>query len=98
MDESNYTAEGVKGTFGPNDKGIDDHLTFDDPINKPSHYTSHPSGVECITITESMDFLTGNVIKYIWRSNDKYSKIQDLKKAQWYLNRLIEREEKTETG
>jgi len=62
-----------------------------DPVNHPSHYTSHPSGVECIDITKHMDFLTGNVIKYIWRSGLKSttSELEDLKKAQFYLNAKI---------
>lgn len=65
-----------------------------DMVNHPPHYTSHPSGVECITITEWFSFNLGNVIKYVWRaglkSNDKLS---DLKKAQFYLNREIARQE-----
>ena len=67
-----------------------------DPVNRPKHYTEHPSGIECIQITEHMDFLLGNVQKYIWRagSKDGNSKINDLEKAQWYLNRAILREKK----
>lgn len=67
-----------------------------DPIN-PSHYTSHPSGVECIEITEHHDFCTGNAIKYLWRAGlktagdetDREAEIRDLKKAEWYLRRKI---------
>ncbi len=36
-----------------------------DPVNHPKHYTAHPSGVECITITEHMGFNLGNAMKYI---------------------------------
>jgi hypothetical protein len=60
-----------------------------DPVNHPPHYTSHPSGVECITVTEHMDFLTGNAVKYIWRADSKGSEIEDLEKAIWYLQRRI---------
>lgn len=68
----------------------------DDPVNHPSHYTSHPSGVECIQVTEHMTFNCGNAIKYIWRNGlkDGQANTQDLQKAIWYLNREIERLEK----
>lgn len=62
-----------------------------DPVNKPKHYNIHPSGVECIQITEHMNFCRGNAIKYIWRAGDKGNEIQDLEKAVWYLNKEIER-------
>jgi Protein of unknwon function (DUF3310) len=58
-----------------------------DPVNHPPHYTSHPSGVECITITRHMGFNIGNVVKYLWRAGlkDQAPTLQDLKKAAWYL-------------
>lgn len=62
-----------------------------DPVNQPSHYKQHPSGVECIAITEHMNFCLGNSVKYIWRAAEKGNAIQDLQKAQWYLNREIAR-------
>ena len=61
----------------------------DDPVNHPKHYTSHPSGVECIQITEHMGFNLGNAVKYIWRADLKADAIQDLEKARWYLDREI---------
>lgn len=64
---------------------------FNDPVNHPNHYTSHPSGVEVIQITEHMNFCLGNAIKYILRADHKGNQIQDLKKAVWYINREIER-------
>lgn len=60
-------------------------------VNKPEHYNAHPSGVECITITEHMNFNLGNAIKYIWRSSLKGKHRQDLEKAIWYLNRELSR-------
>lgn len=63
----------------------------EDPVNHPSHYTDHPSGVECIQITEHMNFCLGNAIKYIWRAGLKIDRIEDLKKAMWYLQREIDR-------
>lgn len=67
-----------------------------DPVNRPSHYTSHPSGVECITITRHHNFNIGNVIKYCWRAGLKGGapNVEDLKKAQWYLADEIRRLEK----
>jgi hypothetical protein len=62
-----------------------------DPVNHPEHYTSHPSGVECIQITEHLSFCLGNAVKYIWRADEKGNDIVDLKKAAWYINREIER-------
>lgn len=62
-----------------------------DPVNHPAHYTGHPSDIECIQITRHMNFNKGNALKYIWRSSDKGSEIQDLQKAIWYLNDEIER-------
>ena len=63
-----------------------------DLINHPAHYTSHPSGVECIEITEHMTFCLGNAMKYIWRAGIKStSEMEDLRKAQWYVTREIDR-------
>ena len=67
---------------------------LNDPVNHPKHYTSHPSGVECIQVTEHMNFCRGNAIKYIWRAGDKTDEVEDLKKARWYLDREIARLEK----
>jgi hypothetical protein len=60
-----------------------------DPVNKPRHYTEHPSGVECIQITEHMGFNLGNALKYIWRCDLKLDAVEDLRKARWYLDREI---------
>jgi hypothetical protein len=65
----------------------------EDAVNHPPHYTAHPSGVECIQITETMNFCLGNAIKYIWRADLKHDAIEDLKKAVWYVNREIKRRE-----
>jgi hypothetical protein len=62
-----------------------------DPINHPEHYLTHRSGVECITITEHLNFCLGNAIKYIWRADAKGDAINDLSKAIWYLEREITR-------
>lgn len=64
-----------------------------DQVNHPKHYTSDPSGIECIDITRHRNFNVGNAIKYLWRAGlkidaDKSSinkQIEDLEKAVWYL-------------
>lgn len=75
------------------DKLIDEKDFEEDKINHPKHYTNHPSGVECIQITEHMNFNLGNALKYIWRSDLKNG-VEDLKKAAWYIQREIERRSK----
>ena len=67
-----------------------------DLVNHPPHYTAHPSSVECIEITEHMNFCLGNAIKYIWRAGLKNDDIEDLEKAIFYLKREIERRGKSE--
>lgn len=64
-----------------------------DLVNHPPHYSAHPSGVECIVITEHYNFNVGNAIKYLWRAGLKEGTdpVEDLKKAAWYVNREIER-------
>ncbi len=59
-----------------------------DPVNKPKHYNSHPSGIECIDITRHMPFNIGNAIKYLWRFDNKNG-VEDLKKAIWYIQDQI---------
>jgi hypothetical protein len=59
-----------------------------DAVN-PDHYKSHPSGVECIQVTEHMNFCLGNALKYIWRAGLKGDAVEDLRKARWYLDREI---------
>lgn len=65
-----------------------------DNVNSPSHYTQ--AGIECIdVITAAVSGKSGieavcvaNVIKYVWRYELKNG-VEDVKKAQWYLNRLV---------
>jgi hypothetical protein len=62
-----------------------------DFVNHPPHYTAHPSGLECIQVTEHMNFNLGNAMKYLWRAGEKGCATQDLEKAVWYINREIQR-------
>lgn len=57
-----------------------------DPVNHPAHYTSHPSGVECLDVVRHMGFNLGNAIKYIWRADLKGAAVQDLEKARFYID------------
>jgi hypothetical protein len=66
-------------------------VVMSDMVNHPVHYTSHPSGVETIQITEHLNFCLGNAIKYIMRSELKGKQLEDLKKAVWYIEREIKR-------
>lgn len=75
---------------------IEPDKTFD-MVNHPKHYQSS-NGIECIdaikaateglTGIEAVD--TGNAIKYLWRWKKKEKPVQDINKAIWYLNNLIE--------
>ena len=64
-----------------------------DMVNSPSHYNQ--SGIECIAAIQAAlgpnfkYYLQGNIMKYLWRYRYKNG-IEDVKKAQWYLNKLIE--------
>ena len=71
-------------------------MTYEDrpvSVTNPSHYRSHPSGVECIDIVRHLPFNVGNAIKYLWRAGDKGGpeKLrEDLEKALWYTQDSID--------
>jgi len=76
-----------------------DFMTIDELIvNSPPHYKQ--GDVECIeaiksaTGAEYQGYLQGNIMKYIWRYRAKGQRLNDLKKAQWYLKELIVDEQK----
>jgi hypothetical protein len=64
-----------------------------DQVNHPMHYTSDPSGIECIQITRHRNFNIGNAFKYLWRAGlkDESKTIQDLEKAIFYIKDEINR-------
>ena len=73
---------------------VDHNLHFSDPVEKPMHYAA--GNVECIDAIEAQltpeefrGYLKGNVAKYMWRERKKGGK-ESLKKARWYLNKLID--------
>ena len=65
-----------------------------DMVNNPPHYNQ--TGIECIhAISAATDkgfkyYLQGNIMKYLWRFDYKGKPLEDLQKAQWYLNTLLE--------
>jgi len=85
------------GTPALNNKSIAGYLTYD-AVNHPQHYTQ--SGIECIDAIDSVTsgyerpghgYYAGQVLKYLWRAPFKGHYLQDLEKAQWYLNRLVKK-------
>jgi hypothetical protein len=69
----------------------EDFLKLKDVVNHPDHYTFGP--IETIDFIEAKElgFHLGNVVKYVSRAEHKGKPLEDLKKAQWYLNRYIEK-------
>jgi hypothetical protein len=65
-----------------------------DTVDHPSHYNSHPKGIEAIDVIEEFAFNVANAIKYLWRANYKGSQRDDLRKALWYVQREIDRLDK----
>lgn len=65
-------------------------MTEFDPVSKPKHYNSHPSGVEIIELTRELSFDLGNAVKYVMRHKHKGNPKQDLEKAVWYLGDHID--------
>jgi hypothetical protein len=84
----NYMAEKEKQAMAQSD-----NIEMEDMVNSPIHYNK--AGIETIDALEAMlvdgfdYYLQGNIVKYLWRFRYKNG-IEDLKKAQWYLNKLIE--------
>ena len=90
MDEGSYiTAYQADVNVRQREHRMDDH----NPVTAPRHYRSHPSGVECIQVTEHMSFCLGNAVKYVWRADLKNG-LEDLEKARWYIDREIQRRKK----
>ena len=78
-----------------------DHKQTMDMVNNPPHYNK--AGIETIQAIKAMlgegfkYYLQGNIMKYIWRYEFKDG-VQDLEKAQWYLNELIEDRQEDDTS
>lgn len=74
---------------------IDTASVSSDDVNHPKHYTN--GDIECIDAIESSmssdsfaGYLKGNVLKYLWRYQLKKNPVEDLEKAKWYLEKLID--------
>ena len=65
-----------------------------DAVKHPSHYTAHPSGIECHEITGLLGGNLSNVVKYVWRYDQKGKPVEDLKKALQYIEFEIDDFEK----
>jgi hypothetical protein len=91
-DINGQRVEAISIANPPEDEVNDLARYKEDKVTSPAHYKH--LGVECIQITENMNFCLGNVVKYCYRCNLKGG-VEDLKKALWYLNREIARREKT---
>ena len=90
FDPDNVSSQGISNAVR-RDMGLD--RADDDPVNHPSHYKQY-TGFEVIDITEQLNFNRGNAVKYILRAGFKDDEMEDLRKAQFYINREIERLEK----
>ena len=87
---SNTPIEGLVPTkpYIPMQVEMFEHET--DPVNHPAHYKV--GGIETIDFIEAknLGYNLGNVVKYVTRADHKGNKLEDLRKAQWYLTRAIE--------
>lgn len=63
----------------------------DPMVDHPTHYNSHPSGIECIDLIEHLNNNVGSAVKYIFRLGEKGKPVQDLEKAIWFLRREHDR-------
>jgi hypothetical protein len=94
-EQVSYKLGGVKHDHHPVEPEAVEQPATSDPVN-PSHYKQ--GGIECIEAMKValgggfLGYLRGNAIKYLWRY-DKKNGVEDLKKARWYLDRLIQEEE-----
>lgn len=71
-----------------------------DAVNHPAHYGGADNLYEAIKVIEAWElgFCLGNTVKYISRAGKKDARLQDLKKAAWYLQREIDNQEKAEAA
>ncbi len=75
----------------------DDLARYKDMVNHPPHYTSHPSGIECIDVVRHMPYNIGVAMAYLWRHEQKGG-TEDLRKAIWHIEDQIKwREKKAST-
>jgi hypothetical protein len=92
FEDTPFYKEQMAKIANPPEEEVNDLARYKEPKDtiNPTHYKAHPSGVECIQITEHMNFCLGNAVKYIWRADMKGGR-EDLEKAIWYLHRELRR-------
>ena len=86
------------GVTGMNNRGeyvrisTEEHVPEKEVVDHPPHYNK---GIEVIDFIDSWDFnfTVGNIVKYVSRYKHKGEPLEDLKKARWYLDRLIKKYE-----
>lgn len=92
-DSFNFRRDPREKASNSNVEKVDLLADEEDQVNHPRHYTSDPSGIECIEITRHRNFTIGSAIKYLWRAGlkggDLDKEIQDLEKAIWYIQDRI---------
>jgi hypothetical protein len=71
---------------------------MEDPVSHPSHYTQGRIEVLDFILDQRLPYLAGNIVKYLCRYRWKGKPVEDLKKARFYLDRLIEETEREEGG
>lgn len=81
----NDELNGVQAPMGTPVDAVENKKEEFDNVNHPSHYVSHPSGVETINITREFEFALGNAWKYLMRFRYKGKPKEDLDKAVWYM-------------
>lgn len=97
IEEKRMDAIGQNGNDGEHYLHLPTDLPTSSPtpnmVDHPPHYTSHPSGVECIELNEDLNYCLGNAVKYCFRGDNKVQSAgtEDLKKAEWYARRELER-------
>ena len=84
------------------DLGVMVDVVWEDPVNHPPHYTT--GGIETVDVIRAkmssdrfQGYLMGNVLKYLLRCEYKNKRVEDIKKAQFYLNALVEEMDKNAT-
>ncbi|QFG09440.1 hypothetical protein I5H08_gp047 [Mycobacterium phage Yuna] len=98
---SNTAGEPATSAFVESGKAEDmqPDVPVGDAVDQPSHYNQGPPckgcgrPIECLDITEHMNFCLGNTVKYVWRCDLKHDAIEDLRKARKYLDTEIARRE-----
>lgn len=95
--EHSYYLEGVKPNGWNKHRFVEDKPeNYKDNINRPAHYTMGKIEVYDFIKAWDLSFAEGNVVKYTVRAPHKGKKLEDLKKARWYLDQLIKEAEEAE--